>query len=376
LPKIDYKKLTLARIDAFIFQIKHLQGQDFPYPASSEALEKILKHIKTQRTLVDRTLLTNEGVHEVYTTATDQLFIFQKYLGYISNSSNPQNSFETYFLFRRLAVDILGRNLKLIISSEWEYSPSNFDTRLELNEFVFIGLPISEVNNALIVPLGGHELGHSVWKAKKLKSKYFNTAQTLIKEKNYSFIDNNDHKKIGSIAETAIKKCTEYFCDFVGIGLFGESYLFAFAYLLAPKRVTTYNHRYPQEDKRATAMSKAIEIFGFNLPENFNQLFSVHLKEPENNLEKYLSAAEEVAYELIETLILETKTLLESKDVFYKRAPNHNEIKAELISGVPTSLANSMADITNAAWDIYFTEDAWPLLVDEGEKTEFLNRAC
>jgi hypothetical protein len=34
----------------------------------------------------------------------------------------------------------------------------------DLPDLMFIGLPACEADNALIVPLTGHELGHSLWR--------------------------------------------------------------------------------------------------------------------------------------------------------------------------------------------------------------------
>src|SRR4051812_25114337 len=42
----------------------------------------------------------------------------------------------------------------------------------ELPNFVLIGLPASESDNPLIIPLAGHELGHSVWKIYDLSRRF------------------------------------------------------------------------------------------------------------------------------------------------------------------------------------------------------------
>ena len=59
--------------------------------------------------------------------------------------------------------DPANRETRLILSSEWDYSPFMYDQITDLPSFVFIGLPACESANPLLLPLAGHELGHSVW---------------------------------------------------------------------------------------------------------------------------------------------------------------------------------------------------------------------
>ena len=51
------------------------------------------------------------------------LFTYVPLLGLILRSTNTRNAFEAYAPLLRLARKILGKDTKLIISSEWDYSP-------------------------------------------------------------------------------------------------------------------------------------------------------------------------------------------------------------------------------------------------------------
>src|SRR5439155_22334513 len=98
------------------------------------------------------------------------LYQYLPLLGFILRSTNVRNAFEAFGPFLRLAGDVLEpgiersqRKTKLLLSSEWDYSPFTYPTIPDLPKFLFIGLPAPESANPLLIPLAGHELGHAVW---------------------------------------------------------------------------------------------------------------------------------------------------------------------------------------------------------------------
>lgn len=50
----------------------------------------------------------------------------------------------------------------------------------DLPNFVLIGFPAPESGNPLLIPLAGHELGHTVWKGRSLASKYKKSIEDTI----------------------------------------------------------------------------------------------------------------------------------------------------------------------------------------------------
>lgn len=370
MPELDYKRFTLSRIDSFINQIQLLTELDFPYKDSSKALEIISAHISKQREGIQNSILENDALQSRCARSTTQLFVFHRFLGYIRKSADPINSFEIYFSFRRLAETILGKETQLIISSEWEsYSPVNFTIPPELINFVFIGLPVSEAENSLIVPLAGHELGHSIWTKSNTEIKYRSLLQREF-ERRTSF-DNSD---ISNIVEISLIKCAEYFCDFIGIGLFGESYLYAFAYLIAPKFSKNLVASHPNATNRAMAMINAAENYGYTVPTNFKDQFKTQLDPHLTQYAKILEETERMSFQMTKTIMEDVKKLLLSKNVLYKTSQDFDKMKLELLSMVPTSSANSLADVTNAAWSIYFTEEKWKeQKLSDQQKIEVLN---
>lgn len=376
MPDLDYRKFTIARITAFIEQIELLNEVDFPYNDSSEALNVILKHIGKQKENIQNSVLESDALPSKCDRATSQLFTYQRFLGYISRSADPINSFEIYFSLRRLTETIFGKGTKLIISPEWEhYSPVNFTITQEMENFVFIGLPVSETENSLIIPLFGHELGHSIWNYYQInhqsfEEKYRSKLRSLLWE---SLKEKLEFNEISIITDISLTKCAEYFCDFIGLGLFGESYFHAFAYLIAPQVSKELIHSHPNSTNRAIALSNAAKEYGYKIPDNFKDLFKTQLGSIQTHYER-LKKSEEVSFKMIDFLINDVKKLLSDKNVLYKKSDEQGEIIAELISMVPTRIANSLADVTNAAWEVYFTNEKWnDLKLSEDDKIKFLN---
>jgi hypothetical protein len=96
------------------------------------------------------------------------LFVAMPLAGFLVRSTNVRNAFELYRPLLRLARDLLEptvtpdqRRTRLVLSSEWEYSPLSYSELPDLPGVVLIGLPAPESSNPLLVPLAGHELGHS-----------------------------------------------------------------------------------------------------------------------------------------------------------------------------------------------------------------------
>ena len=63
------------------------------------------------------------------------------------------------------SISPLRRTTRLILSSEWTYQPQVYPEKDFLPSYVLIGLPAPESSNPLLLPLAGHELGHSLWRA-------------------------------------------------------------------------------------------------------------------------------------------------------------------------------------------------------------------
>src|ERR1700730_18347132 len=103
-----------------------------------------------------------------------ELYMFLSSLGFLHRAQHPCNPFEAYDPLRRLAQAVIGADTRIVISSEWDFSPLTYVSLHGLPDFVFIGLPASESEKALLLPLAGHEFGHSLWRRNGENAAYEN----------------------------------------------------------------------------------------------------------------------------------------------------------------------------------------------------------
>ena len=181
--------------------------------------------------------------------ALTDIFTYLPLLGFILRSTNVRNAFEIYGPLLRLARRILRGDTKLILSSEWHnYSPFTYRSIPALPNFVLIGFPAPESANPLLIPLAGHELGHTVWRVNSCASRYRKQIENTIIAgvelhiKEYQDLFPNQNLKQGDaqnnifVRQTiahptawSLKQAEEFFCDFLGLYVFDQAYLHAFA---------------------------------------------------------------------------------------------------------------------------------------------------
>lgn len=290
-----------SRLLAFLDEAERLIAVEFPYSYSEEALNGI-------RRLFERKLKFLEQLDEQSDPATVQqecalalrdLFNYVPLVGFILRSTNVRNAFEVFGPLLRLARNVLEsqvakdqRKTRLVLSSEWDYSPFIYPIIPALPGFVMIGLPAPESANPLLVPLAGHELGHSVWTklglSDSLKFKVPEEVISIIEQRwtdyqkvfPYLQIEKSDLDKDMFAYESweqavpwALGQAEESFCDFVGLRIFGRSFLDAFAYLLSP---TTGSRSpiYPSMRKRVGNLIKAANDYGVTFAPDWEQMFA------------------------------------------------------------------------------------------------------
>src|ERR1700733_2146910 len=172
---MDHVDYTIQKLRLVLDQIRSLSDSEFPHPDPQEALDLLRKLFDGD---IDRIAKAVAGGVEATKVAacaqaSSHIARFLPILGFCLRSTNVRNSFELFVPLLQLARQLLGRrDAKLILSSEWEFSPFTYPPVFsQLPNFVLIGLPASESGNALIIPLSGHELGHSVWTTYGLDAK-------------------------------------------------------------------------------------------------------------------------------------------------------------------------------------------------------------
>ena len=160
-------KYSRDRIKSVLDSIRQLKASEFPYSDSKDALCRIEQLFENTLQRLDATDADPEYIRQLCSISLRHLFIYVPKLGFILRSTNVRNAFETFGPVRDIARKALGPEIRLLLSSEWAFSPMVYHQIGALPGFVLIGLPASESSNPLLIPLCGHELGHAVWVDKK-----------------------------------------------------------------------------------------------------------------------------------------------------------------------------------------------------------------
>ena len=377
------------RINRILDEITKLKQSEFPYKHSYEALELLEDKFKKHQYVLSKPLFI-EITDSVYAACSKSLYDLQIYvpiIGFISRSLDVRNAFEAYPPLLRLARKLIGNQTKLIISSEWELSPYVYHSITDLSGFVFIGLPAQESSNPFLIPLAGHELGHSVWNSKDISSIYDSKIyEKVIQELIYLRWDdynklypNNKKEDIEGFnmfvkstwfpAYTmALLQIEEIFCDFLGLFLFAESYLHAFSYLLSPGISGQRSLVYPNIIKRVEFLKNAATEFNINIPSNFESAFKSE-NEPVDPATKLLvSIADTVSSSFVFDLIRYLKDFIDTNKISIRNVKKVAAIEIDFNNVVPITDDYNLTDILNAGWNYYFMEDLWTRFPQIGEQ--------
>jgi hypothetical protein len=371
---IDFVRQKLL---AVVEQILKLQSSDFPYQESKAAL--LLLHQLYQSDF-DRLDALDETTdisvrQQVCAHANSRVARYYPVLGFILRSTNVRNAFEIYDPLLNMCRTVYGAEAKLIVSSEWMFSPFTYPAVTDdLPDLMFIGLPSTEAGNSLIIPLTGHELGHSVWrKAAPGRSQFLaGLNHELQKSLTKSYEDHwLDFQHTFKTAEPKDKLLTdlflrnvwtqsyrlawrqieELFCDIIGLRLFGESFLYSFIYLIAPNIGDRAAH-YPTLAARVTVLVKASGFFGIDVPKDFASYFMDPPKRTLTSESFVLKMADLASEALTDSLIEAVKNHVGSTKLALPKSSERDRIVKHFCALSPGSTISSLGDIVNAGWQI------------------------
>lgn len=367
---LDYSK---ARIDAVLLEIRRLKDSDFPHKDSRFALGKIEEHFESIRRDLQCISTANDPdlVRTLCSESLKQIFDYHKLLGFLLRSTNVRNSFEIYGPILRLCQQILGSKTRLVLSSEWEYSPHVYPVFAALPGVVLLGLPAAESGNPLLTPLAGHELGHTAWQQNGVLSRVTKNLEQALNARaqdrasDYKSIfggDVNDlfaNQNLSQAHSWAARQAEETFCDFMGIRLFGESYFHAFSYLLVPGLTTLRSPLYPSTKLRISNAVAAGKRFRADVPGDFQGSF-VEAKVPSDERFKFLLDLAEVALNAVVTKLLdEVDKVGNQLNIPRPSSDRSQEALQAFRLMVPAKNAESLVNILNAGWKAYHDDDMW-----------------
>lgn len=365
---------TRLKLGQVFHQLRDLESSEFAYPDAREAVQKLQSLFKDDLALLDSLPVASSDAKLVESTCSEVNHQISRYLpifGFILRSSNVRNSFEVYYPVLQICKTIVHPDVKLIYSSEWRYSPHTYPLIFDdLPGFVFVGLPAHESGNALVIPLVGHEIGHSVWQFHKIDGAvkngiidslvdYYITNAAQIFGPNPKFPVTRDNllnvlffsSTFGQSQTLALAQAQEAFCDVIGVALFGRAYLSAFKYLSAPIQAPR-SPNYPPLDKRVRCIVTAAEKFGHTVAADFTNGFLERPTVLEPIAQAVLDAADHAVSAHFEKI---SDAAADVCKKFKSTGPTAAGVKRATSSmkrGRPSSGQETMAEIVQAGWDL------------------------
>ena len=199
---------TREKLRAIIAQIDQLLLSDIPHGSTADGLQLFRDFFRNANELVR--LAEQTGQQKILSnacmTANERISSYLPFLGFLLRSTNVRNSFESFDVLAELAFGIIGPQVKVVISSEWDFSPLTYPLSVSvLPNYILIGMPAPESGNALVLPLAGHELGHSAWVNDGLETKHAPPVESLARE----YIRRNDSSFKRAFPEHAELTITE-----------------------------------------------------------------------------------------------------------------------------------------------------------------------
>lgn len=374
-----YVEYAKRRYDAAISEIERLKQSEFPYAHIREALLQLETVFRNQRAQLDK--LTPKSTPAVAKNACSQslayLFIYTPFLGFILRATNVRNAFELYAPVIRLARRLLGDKTKLLLSSEWDYSPFVYLPTNDLPDCVLIGVPAFESANPLLIALAGHELGHNVWSEQNLGAKYDGKLRAeilaAIKGKHWTEFQTcfphatHDNLTTDMFVQPtwlpahafAKRQLEEVFCDMMGLRLFAEAYLHAFAYLLSPCLPGERTPYYPSIKTRVDYLLRGAASIGVTAPADYVSLFDAQTA-PSGPVTKVLVDVADLAIEaLVDQVCLEARNIADGKGVPMRSPENIDTVIHDLRMVMPSDGTAALTDLINAGWTLMHDADLW-----------------
>ena len=372
--------LLKSKLLLFIAEIKEILSEDFPYDDSRKAATILLRKAVRLSDIVEQFRhLKGDTKAGIALDAYKLISRGSAALGIIARSGTTRNAFEMYEPFRLLASRFFeGEPIYLILSSEWNFVPFTLPMTLEeLPRFIVIGLPASESDNILIFPTAAHELGHSVWRQNLFNQKLsmplrVSIETTLSRDK--SILENAFPNIKPDTFETDLfgkrmrdnfsnlvyshtsRQLEELFCDLIGLGIFGRSYLQAFEYVIAPGIPVRTTGDYPAIRDRASILNSQATKKNCGI-DGYERAFSQAMHFSTLISEQAVTLADRVRNEFVPEISRWADAALQKAGV---SIPSQDEIEQCALffqAGIPVRHGAGIGVLVSAAWETMFKGD-------------------
>jgi hypothetical protein len=370
------KTLSAQRLDSALYLVAGLLDTEWAYSDAHDALKRIhdgLHEIRRDLSELDddadADVVRHYGLQALRTVAELTSFV-----GFILRSSDTRNSFEIYSPIKEIGSALLGSDIKLIVGSEWNYNPFIYPLPTSvLSDFILVGLPASEAQNSLLLPVAGHELGHAIWRRTDIQRRMAPLITgKVIDEFSSRWADvkslfpldltpdrlANDLialEIMGKSIQYALRQCEEVFCDLFGFWVFGDAFLSAFAYLLSPDTSRRVSEFYPANKTRAHHLAKAGVSWG---SEKAGEIAG-YFMEPDATKDEFAKIAQEVTKKMVPILSKEVDKLCSATTLNRPTKDGIAAAEAQLRALSPTNGLQTPAEILNAAWSIRADLHSW-----------------
>lgn len=369
-----------SRIEKALREIQRLRSIEFPYSDGKEALDSIEsvleEHLDAIHSIDEFT--EKNTAFEICSRSLAVLWNLLPFIGFVDRATETGNPFELHPPLLRLVAKILGPRHKLILSSEWDYSPFTYFGDGVLKDFVFVGFPSPEAGNPLLIPLAGHEVGHHLWgelkDCREIESEIEREILSELRDKRLSrynkfFPFKKDQLEFDFNAKTswwlsvqwARRQVEETFCDFVGLYLFGTAYLHAFCYLIAPHDRAFRSPAYPPMLDRVGNLKQAATLYDCTCSSHFQDEF-VADDNPfyEDSSDRFLlELADDTAKLFVPRAMKLVKTALAERGVTPPDADTVKKIKYAITQFRPCVAARGIQNIVSAGWEIHLDQSIW-----------------
>ena len=358
-------------------QIDDLCQGEHTHDHPRDILKEIAKHISENLDDLKRAASSGDAdvVRSQAASLTLALNSYLPLLGFVLRSSNVRNAFEVFDPLIAMCASVLGQDVRLIYSSEWDYSPFTESFNFpKIDNVVVVGLPAHESSNALLIPVVGHELGHTKWTKADVLSRMGKGIEKDVLTYVMANLDEIVGKKeadrlrsqpdpedvvtlfvpeVSDAQYYAKLQCEEVFCDVVGTRIFGASYLRAFSYLIfpSPKGVERHTWEYPSHGARGKFMKEAAAHFGTPGPDDFGDEYDdiPQSKLPEQT-KHMIAAADQATAQAFPHILKEVERLITNSVVPPVNEENVKALMDAFALEVPGNETFNLPDIIEAAW--------------------------
>jgi len=380
---VDIIETTVRKLEGALDRAEGLLSARLVQHDASDAAQRLLDLFMAQRD--DVAALVQVGNVDVVATRCDvalaELVRWTPLLGLIHRSKSSANPFEMYGPLLAMAQQAVRPDIRLVVSSEWDFSPFTMPHGTTLEGFVFVGMPATVPDKGLLIALAGHEFGHSVWVVRDAKTVLgpavfqvvwdrirARLTEVLLALSAYHIQDEAGLLTLDGLRAWrpacwwALEQVEELFCDLFGLRLFGAAYAHAFAYLLAPGLVDHRVQTYPHPRSRAEVIVRAAQRWGITLPADFVDVFlppKPGTSAPGGLLGEIADAA---ALDLVDRLLADAEGHARDRGFELPRAAVVELVRRDLAMVVPSDRGATLAELLCAGWQVRTDSGVWASL--------------